>query len=121
VKVSVQIRDFSLCSTILFFVVGCGAWQELHFTKNKPKESDLIGTYEPDAKTRARITKNGGTASPKCQIKIYAEDKIEFLDMPVWWEGGSGNKELVSTNGIWRKMTVIGESPRNMTKQLISI
>jgi hypothetical protein len=103
VKTLVQIRKIFLYATILLFVAGCGAWQELHFTKNKPKESNLIGTYEPDAKTQKLITNDGGYASSNCQIKIDADGKIEFTNMPDWWQGGSGesHKQLVSTNSTW--------------------
>lgn len=102
-KTLVQIRKEFLYATILFFVAGCGVWQELHFTKNKPKESDLIGIYEPDAKTQKLITKDGGYASSNCQIKVEADGKIEFTNMPDWWHDGFGQShgKLESTNGTW--------------------
>jgi hypothetical protein len=103
VKTIFQIGKIFLCSAILFSVAGCGAWQELHFTKNKPKESDLIGTYEPDAKTQKLILGDGGYSSAKCQIKLNADGKIEFVDMPDWWQNsfGESHKKLISTNGVW--------------------
>jgi hypothetical protein len=110
VKTIFQIGKIFLCSTILFYLVGCGAWQELHFTKNKPKESDLIGTYEPDAKTQKLILKDGGYSSAKCQIKLNADGKIELIDMPDWWENGFGesHKKLISTNGTWKLEKIQG-------------
>jgi hypothetical protein len=103
VKTILQIGKFFLSSAILFFVAGCGVWQELHFTKTKPQESDLIGTYEPDSKTQKLILKDGGYSSAKCQIKLNADGKIEFVNMPDWWENGFGesHKKLISTNGTW--------------------
>jgi hypothetical protein len=109
VKTIFQIGRILLCSTILF-VVGCGAWQELHFTKTKPKESDLFGTYEPDAKTKKLILKNGGYPSANCQIKLNANHKIELINMQDWWENGFGesHKKLISTNGIWKLEKIQG-------------
>ena len=109
-KTIFQIGKLFLCSAILFFVAGCGAWQELHFTKNKPKESDLIGTYEPDAKTQKLIVKDGGYVSTNCQIEVDADGKIEFTNMPDWWENGFGesHKKLISTNGIWKLEKIQG-------------
>jgi hypothetical protein len=104
VKTIFQIGKLFLCLAILFFVAGCGVWQELHFTKTKPKESDLIGTYEPDAKTRSLILKDGGYSSANCQIKLNADGKIEFTNMPDWWQDsfGESHKKLISTNGVWK-------------------
>ena len=98
-----QTRKVFLCSGILLFIAGCGVWQELHFTKNKPKESDLIGIYLPDVKTQKLITKDGGYAPANCQIKVGADGKIEFTNMPDWWHDGFGksHRKLESTNGTW--------------------
>ena len=99
-----QIEKVFLYSAIVFFVAGCGVWQELHFTKTRPKESDLIGTYEPDAKTQKLILREGGYPSANCQIKVNADGKIELIDMPDWWENGFGesHKKLISTGGMWK-------------------
>ena len=93
-----------LCSAILIFAAGCGVWQEIHFTKNKPKESDLFGTYKPDAKTQKLILNEGGYPSANCQIKVNVDGKIELINMPDWWENGFGesHKKLISTNGMWK-------------------
>jgi len=100
VKTIFQIGSFFLCSTIVF-VVGCGAWQELHFTKDKPKESDLIGAYEPDTKTQKLIARDGGYASTNCQIKVDADGKIEFTNMPDWWENGFGESHKKTDFNKW--------------------
>jgi hypothetical protein len=102
VKTLVQIGNIFLCS-VIFLAAGCGVWQELHFTETKPKESDLIGIYEPDDKTQKLITKDGGYASSNCKIKVDADGKIEFTNMPDWWQDGSGesHKQFISKNGTW--------------------
>ncbi|HVU26607.1 MAG TPA: hypothetical protein VHG71_02590 [Verrucomicrobiae bacterium] len=102
-KTILQFGKIFLGLAILFLIAGCGVWQELHFTKNKPKESDLIGAYEPDAKTKKLILKDGGYPFANCKIKVDANSKIEFTNMPDWWQGGFGesHKQLISTNGTW--------------------
>jgi hypothetical protein len=46
---------------------------------------------------------DGNYSSAKCQIKLNADGKIEFTNMPDWWQGGFGesHKQLISTNGTW--------------------
>ncbi|HXR46942.1 MAG TPA: hypothetical protein VN784_05820 [Candidatus Limnocylindrales bacterium] len=109
-KIIFQIGKILLCLAVLSFIGGCGIWQELHFTKNKPQESDLVGIYEPDAKTRNLIIKDGGYPSANCQIKLNADREIELINMPDWWENGFGesHKRLVSTKGIWKLEKVQG-------------
>src|ERR1700733_12958692 len=92
-------ENFSLFSNFIFCCwLWCLARTSLH--KNKPNESDLIGIYEPDAKTQKLILKDGGYSSAKCRIELNADGKIEFTNMPDWWQGGSGesHKQLISTN-----------------------
>jgi hypothetical protein len=104
VKTIFQIGKIFLCSAILFLIAGCGVWHELHFTKTKPKESDLIGIYEPDANTKKLILQDGGYSSADCQIKLNADGKIELINMPDWWTNGFGesHRKLISSDGVWK-------------------
>ena len=74
------------------------------YTKNEPKESDLVGVYKPDLKTQMLISKENGFSTTNNEIKLDADGKIELINLMHWLEDGDTNMaggRLVSTNGSW--------------------
>jgi len=86
---------------VLHFFQGLG----VRYTKNEPKESDLVGVYRPDLLTRFLIKEQSNSPAMNREIKLSADGEIELVNVLEWLNGGKTNIEgrtLLSTNGTWR-------------------
>src|SRR5882757_3251495 len=75
-------------------------------TKNRPKESDLVGIYRPNLKTRVLINQKTIPPATNCAIILHSDGKIEFVEVGRWIMGdGDTNLPPVNfspTNATWK-------------------
>jgi hypothetical protein len=98
-----------------------GFW--VSYTKNEPKESNLVGVYKPDLMTRILISKESDFPATNSEIKLDADGKIELINVMGWLtenETNMAGARLVSTNGNWHLQKVgkywqIVLEPENVT------
>ena len=89
-----------VCLTALHLFTGLG----VHYTRNEPKESDVVGVYRPDLKTRILISWDSDVPATNCEIKLNAAGKIELIGVMIWLtedETNIAGVRLVSTKGSW--------------------
>ena len=106
---------------ITFLTAGClkprPAWRELQFTRSKPSESDILGTWRPTAETLQDIRGRGRYSAGEPALVFHADHSFDMRDMPDWWldgfgrshgklETGSGRWELASADNIWQVWVV---------------
>ena len=79
-------------------------WSELDYTRSRPKEADLVGTWTVTEKTARDIRDRGGYAKSDPKIVLLADGTCSVIDMPDWWRGGFGHshKQLESGQGKWK-------------------
>lgn len=90
-----------ICSVVVMHMAfGVGVCH----TKNKPKESDLVGIYRPNLKTRFLIERQTKSPATNCAIKISGDGNIEFVNMTRWVTGPipSDRSSIEATNGLWK-------------------
>jgi len=99
-------RSF-LLSVILASVmlVSCGNPYSSSYTRAKPREADLYGTWIPDTSTlkdlRDRGRYNLDKGIPK--LVLQSNGQFEMTNMPDWWRDsfGRSNMRLESDRGSW--------------------
>ena len=75
-----------------FLVTGCPAvdWKELQFTRHKPSEQELVGTWRPTAATLKEIRGRGHYPVATHEIIVRADHTFSIRNMPDWWSNGFG-------------------------------
>ena len=78
-------------------------WSELDFTRSKPDEEDLIGTWTATKGTIRDIKDRGGYSQSDPKLILSADGTCTVTDMPDWWRGGFGesHKQFESGSGKW--------------------
>jgi hypothetical protein len=106
--------------TLLFlplalFLSGCMnngiEWSELSYTRKKPNQADVIGTWVPTATTVKDLREVGGYVISKHELILRADGTFTMVNMPDWWSGrnepkkgfesGSGKWQLLQDNNVW--------------------
>ena len=79
-------------------------WSELTFTRTRPSDKDLVGTWTPTSETFQNMKASGGYAISKHELTLSADGTFSMLNMPDWWSDGFGesHKQLESGRGTWR-------------------
>lgn len=89
----------------LFAVVHMATGIGVRPTKNKPNESDLVGTYRPNLKTRLLIERDTKSPATNCFIKLGRDGKIEMVNIMRWVDEDGTNRgtlNLAATNATWK-------------------
>jgi len=79
-------------------------WSELDYTRTKPNEADLVGTWTATKETVRDIKDRGGYAKSDPKLILAADGTCAVTDMPDWWRGGFGesHREFESGQGKWQ-------------------
>lgn len=100
-------RVLSLASVVAFsfLLVGCpvAVWRESHFTRSKPTEADIAGTWRPTTMTLRDIRDRGHYPVATYELVLRADHTFSMRDMPDWWGNGFGESHghLESGDGTW--------------------
>jgi hypothetical protein len=88
-----------------FFVVGCPMvdWKEFRFTRHKPEEVDIVGTWQAAAATVKDIRGRGHYPATMHELVLRPDHTFSMRNMPDWWRGGFGEShgQLESGEGTW--------------------
>lgn len=88
------------------------------YTRSRPSETDLVGTWVPDATTLAYMRKTGryDTSRMHNRLMLHSDGKFELFDMPDWWEDGFGRSHgsFDSSSGKWN----VGQHPDDKTWEI---
>ena len=94
-----------LFPVILLFLVGCPAvdTKELNFTRKKPENADLVGTWTPNSDTLKEIRTRGHYPQAQHEIVLRADGTFSIRNMPDWWTNGFGEsgRTFSSFDGRW--------------------
>jgi hypothetical protein len=96
-----------LIRALLFLVAllfaGCPAvdFNELDFTRSKPKQEELVGVWVPTSDTQRDIRKHYPQAEH--EIVFRPDGTYSFTNMPDWWRKGTGESggKFESFSGKW--------------------
>lgn len=79
-------------------------WSELTFTRKKPNQAELIGTWVPTAATIKDLKDRGGYAISKHELILRADGSFSMVNMPDWWTDsfGQSKKGFESGSGKWQ-------------------
>jgi hypothetical protein len=87
-------------------VAGCPAvdLKELQFTRTKPAESDVVGTWRPTVDTLKDIRGRGHYPVATHEIILRADHTFSMRNMPDWWSNGFGEShgQFESGDGTWQ-------------------
>ena len=100
-------RSYLFATVIALSLLACIGDPNLSsYTKTRPKEADLIGTYVPDKSTIKDMHDRGAysTAKARTSLTLRADGTFEMIDMPDWWREpfGTSHGRLESDFGTWR-------------------
>ena len=95
---------FYLCP--LVFVMAQAACVDdwiLDYTRSKPNEADMVGTWLPTKETLDLMASYGhyDTAHSATKIVLLADHRFRFQDMPDWWTLSESHRNLQSATGTW--------------------
>ena len=92
-----------LILTTACFNIGI-EWSELTFTRTRPIDKDLVGTWTPTAETIQDMKRSGGYAISKHELTLSANAAFSMLNMPDWWRDafGKSHRQFESGRGTWR-------------------
>ena len=103
-------RISKICFFLLLALFSSGCmntgieWSELSFTRNKPNQSDLLGSWVPTAATIKELRERGGYIVSKHELIFRADGTFAMVNMPDWWKDGVGQSRgsFESGSGRWR-------------------
>jgi hypothetical protein len=100
---------------IALLVSGCflPTGPELQYTRSKPSEADLIGSWRPTAETIRDIRNRGRYSTIEHELTLRPDHTFTMRNMPDWWrngfgeshghfESGDGTWELASASNVWQ-------------------
>ncbi len=86
-------------------LAGCPAvdLKELQFTRTKPTETELVGTWRPTDNTLKEIRGRGRYPVETHEIILRADHTFSIRNMPDWWSDGFGysHGQFESCEGTW--------------------
>jgi hypothetical protein len=112
-----RIASLVLALAVSVAITGClrprPVWRELHFTRSKPAETDLIGTWRPSPDTLKDIRNRGKYPAAEHELILRPDHTFSMRNMPDWWsdgfgeshgkfESGDGTWELASDKNVWQ-------------------
>jgi hypothetical protein len=76
---------------------------ELQFTRTKPLESELVGTWRPTADTLKDIRGRGHYAAATHEVVLRQDHTFSIRNMPDWWSNGFGEShgQFEAGDGTW--------------------
>ncbi len=76
---------------------------ELRFTRHKPAEAEIIGTWRATASTTKEIQKRGHYPVAAYELVFRSDRTFSMRNMPDWWRDGFGHPhgQLDSAEGTW--------------------
>lgn len=88
-------------------MVGCVGDPFLSsYTKTKPNEADLIGTWVPNPDTIKDMRDRGRyeVENAKTRLVLGSDGSFEMVDIPDWWREplGRSHSHLESDHGTWK-------------------
>jgi hypothetical protein len=101
-------RVFPLTAAIVVALLlsGCflPTWPELQYTRSKPSEADLIGSWRPTAETIRDIRGRGRYLATEHELILRPDHTLTMRNMPDWWRNGFGESHghLDSGDGTWK-------------------
>ena len=100
-----QTRALAALALLSFLVIGCPAvdTKEFRFTRHKPADSAIIGTWRPTQETAREIRGRGRYPVAEYELVLRADHTFSMRNMPDWWRGGLGEShgQLESGEGRW--------------------
>ena len=101
-----RVLSIAAAITVNCLLVGCPAvdWKELQFTRKRPSEGEIIGTWRPTADTLLDIRRRGHYPVATHEIILRADHTFTMRNMPDWWRNGFGQShgQLESGEGTWQ-------------------
>src|ERR1700730_2014747 len=102
---SLKLRTYFLPALSVVLLNGCiFDWHT--YTRSRPDQKDLVGTWLPDAKTIDDMRTKGGydVLNGKTRILLREDGTFEAFDMPDWWHDGFGKsaRGLEHRVGTWQ-------------------
>jgi hypothetical protein len=104
-----------IATLVLFLASGCflPTWPELQYTRTKPLETELVGSWRPTAKTISDLRRRGRYAATDHELNLRPDHTFTMRNMPDWWrngfgeshgqfDSGNGTWELSSANNVWQ-------------------
>jgi hypothetical protein len=91
---------------VVLLVSGCflPTGPELHYTRRKPSEAELIGSWRPTAEAVRDIRHRGRYATTEHELTLRADHTFTMRNMPDWWRNGFGEPhgQFESGDGTWQ-------------------
>ena len=77
--------------------------EELQFARQKPLETELVGTWVPTTQTLEDMRGNGGYSISTHELVLNADKTFAMKNMADWWatDFGESKKDFQSTAGRW--------------------
>ena len=101
--------------TIALLASGCflPTGPEMHFTRSKPSETELIGTWRPTADTLKDIRDRGRYLTVEHELILRSDHTFSMRNMPDGWhdglaephghfDSGEGTWELAPKDNAWQ-------------------
>lgn len=99
-------RASVIAFAVSWLLVGCPAvdLKELRFTRSRPAEGELIGTWRPTAATLKEIRGRGHYPPASHEIVLRDDHTFSMRNMPDWWRNGFGDShgQFESGDGTWQ-------------------
>jgi hypothetical protein len=87
-------------------ISGCflPTWPELQYTRSKPSEAELIGSWRATVATIREIRGRGQYREAEHEIVLRADHTFTMHNMPDWWRNGFGEShaQFESGDGTWK-------------------
>src|ERR1035437_7613986 len=87
-------RVLLVSSAIAIAFLGSGCFlptgPELQFTRKKPSETELIGSWRPTAETLKDIHGRGRYPATEHELILRSDHTFTMRNMPDWWRNGFG-------------------------------
>jgi hypothetical protein len=82
---------------LALFLSGCMnfgiEWSELSYTRKKPNQRDVIGTWVPTAATIKDLQERGRYVVSRHELTLRADGTFVIVNMPDWWTDGFGESK----------------------------
>ena len=100
-----RVYSVAAALALCFLLVGCPMvdLKELRFTRERPAESDIVGTWRATADTATEIRGRGRYPTADYELDLRADHTFSMRNMPDWWRDGFGEShgQLESGEGTW--------------------
>ena len=109
-------RITRVCMLLLVTIFSSGCYnpaeiaEEMQFARQKPNESDLLGTWVPTPNTIKDMRANGGYAISTHELVLKPDGTFSMKNMPDWWatDFGDSKRGFQSVSGKWSLTAAAG-------------